>query len=190
MRAVVAMDSFKGSLTSLEAGNAVKKGILQAASCEVVVKALADGGEGTTEAFVEGYGGEIVAVNVEGPYGRPVEATYGWLKDKQMAIMEMASSSGIMLAKKSEMNPLKASTFGFGEMILDAVERGARSFLLGIGGSATNDGGLGMLTALGYEFLDEKGVPVGKTGESLGKIRSVSFEKVHPLISKCRLPVM
>lgn len=189
MRAVVAMDSFKGSLTSLEAGNAVKKGILQAASCEVVVKALADGGEGTTEAFVEGYGGEIVAVNVEGPYGRLVEATYGWLKDKQMAIMEMASSSGIMLAKKSEMNPLKASTFGFGEMILDAVERGARSFLLGIGGSATNDGGLGMLTALGYEFLDKEGVPVDKTGESLGKICSVSFEKVHPLISQCTFQV-
>lgn len=189
MKVVVAMDSFKGSLTSLEAGNAVKEGISSVASCQVAVKALADGGEGTTEAFVEGYGGEKIRVTVEGPYGRPVEATYGWLPEKNLAIMEMAAASGILLAEKSEMNPLKASTYGFGEMILDAMGRGARHFILGIGGSATNDGGLGMLTALGYQFLKEDGTPAGKVGESLQEISSVSFGTVHPLVSACTFQV-
>lgn len=183
MKIVVAIDSFKGSLTSLEAGEAIKEGILKTGQHEVLVKPLADGGEGTTEAFVTGYGGEFVTIPVKGPLGKEVEATYGYLKERNLAIIEMASSSGITLIKEEEKDPLKASTYGFGEMITSALDQGVSSFILGIGGSATNDGGMGMLAALGYEFLDEKGALLTPSGASLEKIREVRAEKVSEKLS-------
>lgn len=183
MKIVVAVDSFKGSLTSLEAGEAIKEGILKTGQHEVSVKPLADGGEGTTEAFVTGYGGVFVTIPVSGPLGKEVRATYGYLKERNMAIIEMASSSGITLIREDEKDPLKASTYGFGEMIAHALDKGVREFLLGIGGSATNDGGMGMLCALGYEFLDHKGDVLLPSGEALREIRSVRFTKVNPLLS-------
>lgn len=189
MKIVVAIDSFKGSLTSLEAGEAIKEGILKTGSHEVSVKPLADGGEGTTEAFVTGYGGEFISCLVKGPLGKEVDATYGYLQEKKMAIIEMASSSGITLITEEEKNPLKTSTFGFGEMIADAMEKGCRNFLLGIGGSATNDGGIGMLSALGFEFLDQNGERVSPDGEGLSKIASVRKENVHPLLSSATFQV-
>ncbi|WP_242694003.1 glycerate kinase [Proteiniclasticum aestuarii] len=189
MKIVVAVDSFKGSLTSLEAGEAIKEGILKAGAHEVIVKPLADGGEGTTEAFVTGYGGEFIRIPVQGPLGKEVHAAYGYLRKEKMAIMEMASSSGITLIREEEKNPMKTSTFGFGEMIIDALEKGCRRFLLGIGGSATNDGGIGMLTALGFAFLDQDGERVSPDGEGLARIRSVSTEHVHPLLSKASFQV-
>ena len=189
MKIVVAVDSFKGSLTSLEAGEAIKEGILKAGAHEVIVKPLADGGEGTTEAFVTGYGGERIRIPVQGPLGKEVHAAYGYLKEEKMAIMEMASSSGITLIREEEKDPMKTSTFGFGEMIIDALEKGCRRFLLGIGGSATNDGGIGMLTALGFAFLDQDGERVSPDGEGLLRIRSVSTEDAHPLLSKASFQV-
>lgn len=142
MKVVVAIDSFKGSLSSIEAGNAAKEGIIKACSANVIVKPLADGGEGTTEALVEGLGGTYAEVEVTGPMGTPTKAKYGIMEDGRTAVMEMAEASGIMLVKTEELNPWKASTTGVGEMIRDAVERGCREFIIGIGGSATTEGGI------------------------------------------------
>lgn len=189
MKIVVAVDSFKGSLTSMEAGEAIKKGILRAGAHEVIVKPLADGGEGTTEAFVTGYGGEFIRIPVSGPLGKEVHAEYGYLKEEKMAILEMASSSGITLIREEEKDPMKATTFGLGEMIADALENGCNNILLGIGGSATNDGGIGMLTALGFEFLDKNGDRVSPDGEGLSRITSVNIEHVHPLLSEVSFQV-
>ncbi|MDO4261096.1 MAG: glycerate kinase [Eubacteriales bacterium] len=185
MKIVIAIDSFKGSLTSMEAGRAIRDGIRRVLpETEIIVKPLADGGEGTTEALVEGLGGELIRAKVHGPLDSPVQASYGVLADKRTAVMEMAAAAGIILAGK-DLRPEKATTYGVGEMIRDAVERGCRSFIIGIGGSATNDGGIGMLTALGYEFLDENGEPAGIGGEAPGRVASIRTEKAMPELKEC-----
>lgn len=173
MKIVIAIDSLKGSLTSIEAGNAIKKGILNAVDAEVIVKPLADGGEGTTVAIVEGLGGELITRKVMGPMGKPVVATYGYLKEKNMAVIEMAEAAGITLIKSKKKNPLLATTYGVGELIKDAIQKGCREFIIGIGGSATNDGGVGMLSALGYQFLNSSGACVELGGHSLKDIVSI-----------------
>ena len=160
MKVIAAIDSFKGSMTSMEAGNAVKKGILAAKpDAEVVVNPLADGGEGTVDALIEGLGAKKIPVTVTGPLGEKVSCYYGFLEETKSAVMEMASAAGITLVIKKD--PLRASTYGVGEMIADALKRGCKNFIIGIGGSATNDGGIGMLKALGFEFFDEDGTDVG-----------------------------
>lgn len=167
MKVVVTMDSFKGSLSSLEAGDAVRAGILRAdGSAEVVVQPLADGGEGTVEALTAGMGGTLQRVMVTGPSLRKVEAVYGILPDGKTAVMEMSQAAGITLVTGAERNPLHTTTYGVGEMILDAIRKGCRRFIIGIGGSATNDGGIGMLQALGFGMLDRDGeqVPPGAIG--------------------------
>ena len=154
MKVVIAIDSLKkGSLSSMDAGHAIKEGILKATDADVIIKPLADGGEGTTDALIEGMGGEKISLTVKGPLQTPVEAYYGYLQESNTAIMEMAMASGITLIPREALDPLNTTTYGVGEMIKDAVHRGIRNFIIGIGGSATNDGGTGMLSALGYEFL-------------------------------------
>ena len=181
MKVVVAVDSFKGSMTSMEAGMAVKEGILVAKKdAEVVVKPLADGGEGTTDALIEGLKGERVDVTVTGPYHEPVQAYYGYLRESNTAVMEMATAAGITLSDKKE--PMTATTYGVGELILHAIGRGIRNFIIGIGGSATNDGGVGMLRAFGYKFLDEK-------GQALAKIVSVEISDKKQLLSQCNFRI-
>lgn len=190
MKIVVAVDSFKGSLTSMEAGNAVRDGILRAIpQALVVVRPLADGGEGTTDALIEGLGGRKVELTVSGPMGRPVRAFYGWLPESRTAVMEMAAAAGLTMVADSEKDPLKASTYGVGEMILHAVKRGCREFILGIGGSATNDGGLGMLAALGYEFTDGNGCPVPQGAAGLGQTVRISGERALPELKECTFKV-
>lgn len=187
MNIVVAIDSLKGSLTSIEAGNAIRDGILRVMpDSHVQVKPLADGGEGTTEALVQGLGGEMIEIDVHGPLQAPVHAAYGMLGDT--AIMEMASAAGIALVGK-DLRPLETTTYGVGEMIRDAIERGCRKFLVGIGGSATNDGGIGMLTALGYEFLDSDGTPVGICTRDLANIASVKTEHRMPQLEACKFQI-
>ena len=177
MKVVIAIDSFKGSLSSMEGGNAVKAGILAARpDAHVVVKPLADGGEGTTDALTEGLGGERIDLSVTGPLGEPVDAYYGLLPSTNTAIMEMAAASGITLLPGGAKDPLRASTYGVGEMIADAVTRGCRDFIIGIGGSATNDGGIGMLKALGFTFLDENGNDVGEGAQALAKVDTVQTQ--------------
>ena len=188
MKVVVAVDSFKGSMTSMEAGMAVKAGILAAKKdAEVIVKPLADGGEGTTDALIEGLKGERVDVTVTGPYHEPVQAYYGYLRESNTAVMEMATAAGITLSDKKE--PMIATTYGVGELILHAISRGIRNFIIGIGGSATNDGGVGMLRALGYRFLDEKGEDAGEGGQALARIASVEISDKKELLSQCNFRI-
>lgn len=174
MKVVVAIDSLKGSLTSLEAGEAIKQGILCANSqIEVVVKPLADGGEGTTEALVNGMGGEFVTLDVTGPIGNKVQATYGILPDRRTVVMEIAQACGLPLVPTEKRNPLYTTTYGVGEIIKACIQKGYRKFIVGIGGSATNDAGIGMLQALGYRFLDDKNKEVTLGGQALEKIRTI-----------------
>ena len=190
MKVVVAIDSLKGSLSSIEAGLAAKEGILKARpDATVIVKPLADGGEGTVDALIEGMNGERVDITVTGPMGTPVSCYYGYLKESNTAIMEMASAAGITLVPDNEKNPMLASTYGVGEMILNAMERGCRKFIIGIGGSVTNDGGIGMLKALGYEFFDKNGKDVGEGGQALAKVASINTDKRNPLISECNFRI-
>lgn len=190
MKVVVAIDSFKGSLSSIEAGQAVKAGVLAAhPDANVIIKPLADGGEGTTDAFIEGLGGQRIDLTVTGPMGSPVSCYYGYLEKDKTAIIEMASASGITLVPAHQKNPLTASTRGVGEMILHALEKGCRHFIIGIGGSATNDAGIGMLKALGYSFLDEQGLDVGEGAQALGKVASIDAKNRHPLLDNCQFRI-
>ena len=190
MKVVIAIDSLKGSLSSMEAGMAIKDGILAAKpDAEVIVKPLADGGEGTTDALIEGMNGERIDLTVTGPMHTPVDAYYGYLKDTNTAVMEMASAAGITLVPDSEKNPLLATSYGVGEMINDAIQRGCRNFIIGIGGSVTNDGGIGMLKALGVRFLDENGEDAGEGGQALAKIARIDVSGMNPHLKECHIQV-
>ncbi len=160
------MDSFKGSLTSFDAGHAVDRGIekawqhLSLPLPRVKVLPLADGGEGTVTAMIQGLGGVYRNIKVRGPLKGQVEAIYGIVNTAggmPTAVIEMAAAAGLWLVPEKERNPLNTTTYGVGELILHALSKGCRNFLVGIGGSATNDGGIGMLTALGFEFRDNRG---------------------------------
>ena len=149
MKIVIAIDSLKGSLSSIEAANAIKKGIENAKlDAKVIIKPLADGGEGTVDALVDGMNGRRKVVEVCGPSTKKVKATYGILDDSNTAIMEMAQSAGITQVKGKEKNPLTTTTYGVGEMIKEAINEGCRYFIMGIGGSATNDAGATVLDTL------------------------------------------
>ena len=166
MKVVIAIDSLKGSLSSIEAGMAIREGVLRAKpDARIVVKPLADGGEGTTDALIEGMRGERIDLIVTGPMHTPVKAHYGYLKDSNTAVMEMASAAGITLVPDDAKDPLLATSYGVGEMINHALQKDCRNFIIGIGGSATNDGGIGMLKALGVRFLDENDVNNPLCGE-------------------------
>lgn len=161
-KVVVACDSFKGSLTAAEASSAVASGVLASAEgVQTVCVPVADGGEGTVEMIAGALGGRYVTVRVADPFGRPVNARYAMVKPHgetvESAVIELAQASGLPLLSRSERNPCAASTRGTGELIADAYSRGCRSFIIGLGGSATNDGGTGLLRALGVRFLDNEG---------------------------------
>ena len=189
MKALIAMDSFKGSLSSIEAGNAVREGVLRAdPRAEVTQCPLADGGEGTVNALCGAEKGQIVEVTVTGPLGEPVRAKYGILQN-QIAVMEIAAAAGLPLIPDEKRNPLYTTTYGVGEMIRDAMDRGCREFLIGLGGSGTNDGGAGMLSALGWRFTDRRGylIPPGAVG--LQKLWAVEGSGVSPELCGCRFRI-
>lgn len=186
----IAIDSLKGSLSSIEAGNAIAEGVKKVyQDAKVSVRPLADGGEGTVDALVKGMNGTYRVLTVTGPLGEPVEAKYGVIKNTRTAIIEMSQAAGLTLVPVEKRNPLFTTTYGVGEMIKDAVEPGCRRFIVGIGGSATNDGGVGMLQALGFEFLDAEGnqIPFGAKG--LETLYSISDESVLPVISECEFHI-
>jgi len=186
MNIVVAMDSFKGSLSGLEAGNGVKEGILKAIpEANVGVYPLADGGEGTVEALVLGLNGKLEKVMVTGPLGEPVECTYGILEATGTAVIEMAGAAGITLVPEKNRNPLNTTTYGVGEVIKDAIRKGCRHFIVGIGGSATNDGGIGMLQALGYDMLDRNGKQVAFGAKGLEQLVTIGDEGVMKELREC-----
>ena len=186
MKVVVAMDSFKGSLSSLEAGEAIKTGILKARSdAQVQVCPLADGGEGTVEALALGMGGKLESVSVTGPLGEKVDCLYGILEESKTAIVEMSGAAGITLVADAERNTLNTTTYGVGEVMKDAIQKGCRHFIVGIGGSATNDGGIGMLQALGYGMLDKDGKQVSLGAKGVQDIVKITDDEVIPELKEC-----
>ena len=185
MKVVIAIDSFKGCMSSHTAGNAAREGILSVMDAEVYVFPVADGGEGTTRVLTEGLGGQFVKVAVHGPLGNLVEAEYGILPDGKTAVMEMASASGITLIPDGQKDPLKANTSGVGEMIRDAIERGCRDFIIGIGGSGTTEAGIGMLYSLGYRFYDSDGKQIMPYLKDMEKITEIRAEKVLDDLDEC-----
>ncbi len=190
MRAVIAIDSLKGSLSSIEAGQAIAEGIRKAdAKADVVIRPLADGGEGTVEALVCGMNGTLQHVKVTGPLGESVVCEYGIIAETKTAVIEMSGAAGITLVPDAKKNPLYTTTYGVGEVIRDAIEKGCRRFIVGIGGSATNDGGIGMLQALGYGFLNKDGqqVPFGAIG--LKELETITDTYVLPELAECEFKI-
>ena len=190
MKAVIAIDSLKGSLSSIEAGQAIAEGIKKAdAKAEVVIRPLADGGEGTVEALVCGMNGTLQHVKVTGPLGEPVVCEYGIIDETKTAVIEMSGAAGITLVPDTKKNPLYTTTYGVGEVIRDAIEKGCRRFIVGIGGSATNDGGIGMLQALRYGFLNKDGqqVPFGAIG--LRELETITDTYVLPELAECEFKI-
>lgn len=190
MKAVIAIDSLKGSLSSIEAGQAIAEGIKKAdAKADVVIRPLADGGEGTVEALVCGMNGTLQPVKVTGPLGDPVVCEYGIIDETKTAVIEMSGAAGITLVPDVKRNPLYTTTYGVGEVIRDAIEKGCRRFIVGIGGSATNDGGIGMLQALGYGFLNKDGeqVPFGAIG--LRELETIADTYVLPELAECEFKI-
>ncbi len=183
-RITVAIDSFKGSLSSQEVANAFADGWKSFFSeCDIRKVCIADGGEGTVDALVETLDGEYVEVVVSDPIGRPIKARYGIIEEGKTAVMEMSAASGLPLLTPEERNPLYTSTYGTGEMIADALRRGCRKILMGIGGSATNDGGLGMFRALGFKLLDNEGAELCGDGESLERLARIDGSEVMKELS-------
>ncbi|KAA6318813.1 Glycerate 2-kinase [termite gut metagenome] len=178
---VVASDSFKGSVSSLEVAVSAEAGIRRALpGCEVVKVPVADGGEGTIDALVSAMDGTIISCSVHDPLMNPIQAEYGILGDGKTAVIEMVAASGLTLVPPEKRNPMLTSTYGTGELIKDALLRGCRNFLIGIGGSATNDAGTGMLQALGFCFLDREGHELDKGGQILSLIRSIDHSHALP----------
>lgn len=190
MKVLAVIDSFKGSMTSLEAGQAAASGILRAdPSAQVTVRALADGGEGTVEALTSNMGGRIRSVRVTGPLGDPVMCEYGIIDAASTAVIEMAGAAGLVLVPEEKRNPLYTTTYGVGEVIRDAIAQGCRRFIIGIGGSATNDGGVGMLQALGYGFLDKQDRPIAYGASGLQDLETITDDLVIPELSRCRFRI-
>ncbi len=186
MKAVVAIDSFKGCLDSMAAGDAVKEGILRADSANsVAVFSVADGGEGTCAALMQGLDGRLRSIAVSDPLGRKIEIEYGISADNTTAVIEMAAAAGLPLLQASERNPMKTTTFGVGEIISDALNQGCRRFLIGLGGSATNDGGVGMLQALGFEFLSADGTRVEKGAIGLKNMNCIDLSNADKRLKEC-----
>lgn len=189
-KVVVAIDSFKGSLTSMEAGEAVKVGVMRAIpDADVQVRPLADGGEGTVEALVSGMNGTSQIVTVMGPVGKEVDCEYGMIESTKTAIIEMSGAAGITQVTEEERNPLYTTTYGVGQVIKDAISKGCRRFIVGIGGSATNDGGVGMLQALGYGFLDKDGNQIPFRGEGLSQLVRITDDQVIPELKECEFKI-
>ncbi|MCC0782794.1 glycerate kinase [Clostridioides sp. ES-S-0108-01] len=190
MKVLISIDSLKGSLSSIEAANAIKRGILKVKKdAEVKILPLADGGEGTVDALVQGMNGEKETIEVTGPIIEKVNATYGLLKDTNTAIIEIAQASGLTLVPTELRNPLYTTTYGVGEIIKEAINKGYRNFIIGIGGSATNDAGVGMLQALGFEFYDSNNNLVKLGGKVLNEIRHIKVGNRLKELDECNFKI-
>lgn len=188
---IIAIDSFKGCLSSSEIAEAVEAGILSACpTVEVIKTPIADGGEGTVEALVHATHGRYVQMEVHNPLMQPTKATYGILGDRKTAVIEMSAASGLALIPWKESNVMHTTTYGTGEMVRNAINQGCRDILLGIGGSATNEGGIGMLQALGFGFADASGQPVAPVGSQLEQIARIETAHVMPELNDCRFHIL
>jgi len=193
MKIVLAPDSFKGNLTSLQVASALEKGIKRVIPNANCIKVpMADGGEGTVQSLVDATGGKFVRKQVKGPTGKPVSARYGILADGKTAVIEMAEASGLPEVEGTkDKNPIKTTTYGTGQLMMDAINKGANHIILGLGGSATVDGGAGMAQALGVRFLDKKGNEIKELGAGgmLNKIASIDMSKVNPKVKQTKVTV-
>lgn len=190
MKIVIAPDSFKGSLTALEVANAIEKGLIKYNKDFVIEKVpMADGGEGTVESLVSLTNGEIITVEVKDPLMREIKGFYGLLGDKKTAVIEMAAASGLPLLKENEKNPLITSTYGTGQLIKDAIDRGCKKFIIGIGGSATNDGGTGMLKALGVKLLNKDNQEIKDGAIELYQLYKIDMTNFDERIFECDIKI-
>jgi len=192
MKIIIAPDSFKGSLTNLEAASAMERGVHAAIpNAEVEIIHIADGGEGTLQALVASTNGQFIKAEAIDPIGRPVTRQFGVLGDGKTIIIEMAEVSGLLLLKKAERNPLITSTYGTGMLVRKALDLGYRKFIIGVGGSATNDGGAGMAQALGVRFLREDKTEISENlcGELLSDVVAIDVSKLHAAISQSHIVV-
>ncbi|MDW5500580.1 glycerate kinase [Pseudomonas lundensis] len=184
-KVVIAPDSFKESLSALEVAEAIERGFRQIyPQAQYVKLPMADGGEGTVDSMVAATGGEIVRVEVTGPLGQPVQAFYGVLGEGETAVIEMAAASGLHLAPNGQRDPRITTSYGTGELILAALERGVKAIILGIGGSATNDGGAGMMQALGARLLDDQQQPLPPGGAALARLAQIDLSGVDPRLQQ------
>ncbi|MDD6218498.1 MAG: glycerate kinase [Selenomonadaceae bacterium] len=186
MKAVIAIDSFKGSLSSAEAGEAASRAIRYVfPEADIVQFPLADGGEGTVDALTEGLAGRIITTEVTGPLGKREASRYGIISDGRIAVIEMADAAGLTMVPMALRNPLNTTTYGLGELIVQAMDNGCREFIIGIGGSATNDAGLGMLSALGAGFFQADGQRAGITGGSVKDVVRIDLTELDSRIREC-----
>ena len=186
MKVVIAPQGFKGNLTALRVSQAIDNGIRRVVpSVITAIVPMADGGEGTMQALVDAIGGEMIPVEVTDPLGGRVIAHFGLLSDKVTGVIEMAAASGLNLVPPQKLNPLLTTTYGTGELILAALERGCRKLIVGIGGSATNDGGAGMAQALGAKLLDTKRVPLAFGGAALADLEHIDVTTIDPRLADC-----
>lgn len=190
MKIIIAIDSFKGSLSSLEAGDIAAQAALDIfPAADIQRFPIADGGEGTVDALTSGLGGSIQNVVVTGPLGQKITSRYGLLPQNHTAVIEMADAAGLPLVPPAQRNPLHTTTYGLGELILEAARAGCREFIIGIGGSATNDCGLGMLSALGVQFSQADGRLCGLTGGDLETVAAIDMQRLEPVLKDCRLHI-
>lgn len=190
MKIVVAPDSFKGSVTALEAANAIEEGLRRVFRDAIIEKIpMADGGEGTVQSLVDATDGHIQTQRVLGPLGNEVDAEFGILANGQTAVIEMATASGLTLVPPDKRNPLLTTTYGTGQLIRAALEAGCRHLIIGIGGSATNDGGTGMAEALGVKLLSPDGKPILRGGGGLGELASIDITDLHPALANTKTVV-
>ncbi len=190
MKIVIAPDSFKGSLTAKEVADAIEKGIHKAYSHIKIEKVpMADGGEGTVQSLVDATNGKIISTKVFDPLMKKIDSFYGILGDNKTAVIEMSAASGLPLLSKEERNPLITTTYGTGELLLHALDQGCRNFIIGIGGSATNDGGFGMMKALGVKFLDSGRNDIGFGGGALEKLMLIDTSGLDKRLNGCSITV-
>ncbi|WP_042819383.1 glycerate kinase [Yersinia wautersii] len=185
MKIIIAPDSFKESLTAMQVAEAIEQGFSEIfPQAEYIKLPMADGGEGTVESMVAATGGERVNVEVTGPLGAPVNAFYGWMGDGETAVIEMAAASGLHLVAPEQRNPLITTSYGTGELILAALNHGARKIILGIGGSATNDGGAGMMQALGVQLSDQQGKALTVGGAALAQLVDIDLSQLDDRLAQ------
>lgn len=190
MKILIAPDSFKENLSAKEVAKAIERGIKKVdENIQTSIVPMADGGEGTVESLVEATDGQIINVKVKDPLMRDIDSYYGVLGDRKTAVIEMAAASGLALLEKDERNPMDTTSFGTGQLIKYAIEEGYKNIIIGIGGSATNDGGAGMLMALGAKLLDANGEDIGLGAKGLGKLKSIDLYNFHEAIKDCNFVV-
>jgi glycerate 2-kinase len=183
MKIIIAPDSFKGSLSAFDVAKSIQRGIIKIdETIETVIVPMADGGEGTVQSLIDASDGEIIELVAHDPLFREINSFYGIMGDGITAVIEMAAASGLPLLTPNERNPLKTTTYGTGELIKDALKRGCKNFIIGLGGSATNDGGCGMAQALGVKFFDKNGNEVGLGGGELSKIDKIDISGIDTRI--------